>query len=104
MQPVVDNLLVIDLHRQRDALMAKGSAALAAGYLGLEMTDFVSSYLRALTYDFDEAVSSESKERKALLPAILSELHELVYDMQRRVEQAKGTLPTDLLLTPRACC
>ena len=55
------------------------------------MADFISRYLRALSYDVDEAVRSESRERKALLPLMLSELYELVEDTQHRIEHAAGT-------------
>ena len=87
-QPVKD-----DPRQQCDVLTAKGSALLAVDdrYLDPEMADFVSHYLRSLTCDVREALCSENKEQRALLPLILSELYELVEDIQHRIERAKGT-------------
>lgn len=86
-------LATSDPQKQCDALVARGSALLAADhpYLDPEMANFISCYLRALSYDVDEAVHSESRERTALLPLMLSELYELVEDTQHRIEHAAGT-------------
>lgn len=79
--------------KQCDVLAAKGIALLAADYryLDPEMAGFISHYLHALAGDVSEVISSESKEQKALLPLIISELHELVEETQHRIEWAKGT-------------
>ena len=86
-----------DLQKQCDVLVARGSALLADGhqYIGAETADFIGHYLRARACDVDEMVHTESRERAALLPLIVGELHDLVHETQRRIERAKGTLSRD---------
>lgn len=86
-------LITDNLQKQCDVLAAKGIALLAADYRYLDpaMANFISHYLHALTCDVSKAISSESKEQRALLPLALSELRELVEDIQHRILRAKGT-------------
>lgn len=98
-QFVTDNL-----QKQCDVLTAKGSALLAVDYryLDPEMADFISYYLHTLACDAREAIRSENKEQRALLPLIFSELYELVEGTQHRIERAKGTSLKDSELKDNA--
>lgn len=86
-----------DLQKQCGVLVAKGSALLADGhrYIDPGMADFIGSYLLALTFDVEEMAGTESQEREALLLLIVGELHDLVYETQRRIERVKRTLAMD---------
>lgn len=81
-----------ELQLEHDTLSAQGEALLATVETQLdpkldpETSEFMGDYLSVLRQDFSEALETEGCSGEGVLELVVGELHDLVAEVQRRVE------------------